>query len=394
MTEELRQVYNTATEKPLRVLDIFNEFFGEDKVDLQGLPSYETIESGYNNLRNSHYDKRAYIESMCSNMFILVHFPRVKVTNEFDRYTFVNHLYAKVSIDSYGRLRSKFSLNRSEYTVQHFTCNYMHSHISNIPINNFEQFQIPCTGSGPINNTICSLIHEYDEDLWKLFCLELDKFVQVESISGTPYHRLESLSTMRSSSYVMDSSIYFTNKIDCYTLGGGYQTPCKINMAQLGLFTKFVIDQNALKFTYNGGKYQVAMSPVDFQITMSNLFIKWYNREFNKGNLTTSYGELIGSHILESCKFISGKIWRSSGNTGSLRNYTAYIGSKICTFKGRDILLTIPDSTVTEGPDNTLLILNTKISNYIITKILNVINFKYGNNDNQENPNDEGVYFL
>ena len=69
----------------------------------------------------------------------------------------------------------------------------MHSHISSIPFGNFTFFQSPCTGSGPINNTICSLSRDFDANLWRLFCLELSKYVEVESIAGTPYHRLEGL---------------------------------------------------------------------------------------------------------------------------------------------------------------------------------------------------------
>ena len=32
-------------EKPLRILEIFNDFFGEDRVDMQGFPTYSEVAS-------------------------------------------------------------------------------------------------------------------------------------------------------------------------------------------------------------------------------------------------------------------------------------------------------------------------------------------------------------
>ena len=112
-----------------------------------------------------------------NNIFILVHFPHVRVTNEHDRFVDINHLWAKVKVMYNGTLNGGFTLNRSEYTMLHISSRYMHSHISSIPTNDFTQFQNPCTGSGPINGTISVLNRDYDEDMWNMFCLELSKYV-------------------------------------------------------------------------------------------------------------------------------------------------------------------------------------------------------------------------
>ena len=34
--EKIEELYNSLMDRPLRVLSIFNDFFGEDKVDMQG----------------------------------------------------------------------------------------------------------------------------------------------------------------------------------------------------------------------------------------------------------------------------------------------------------------------------------------------------------------------
>lgn len=385
MTEALQQAYKEVSERPLKILEIFNEFFGEDKVDMQGLPSIEEAERNWGN------SGQTWLRRHTDNIFILVHFPRVKVTNEYDRSTFVNHLYAKVDIDREGKMKSRFTLNRSEYTVQHFTNNYMHSHICSIPTQNFTEFQMPCTGRGPINNTICSLNHEFDEDLWRLFCLELDKFVQVESIAGTPYHRLEALADRRNNMSRLSANINYRNSIDSYTLGGGYRNQL-LSVVQLAEFTKYVIDSDALRFTYAGSKFQLAMSPTEYFITISNLFIKWYNKEFAEGRATKTCEELINNRILKECKLINGQIFKINQGGLALLNYERHIGKLVCIFKGMPVRLSFSDLGTAAPEENSLLILNPNIQSYIATKILNVINFRYGNKP--ESPNEKGVYYL
>lgn len=383
MTEELQRIYNQSIEKPLQVLTIFNEFFGEDRVDLQGIPALSDIPD------NEKYTNRidSYIRRNTPNIFILVHFPRVKVTNEYDKYTYINHLYAKVPIDLEGKLTSKFSLNRAEYTVVHFTNNYMHSHISCIPIDDFTQFQTPCTGRGPINNTICSLIHGFDEDLWRLFCLELDKFVQVESIAGVPYHKLEELSERRTSLRRAHFQTYYQPSINSYDVSR------KLTIAQIAEFIKYVIDKDVLKFNYTSGRYGIAMSPTTLKIVISNAFIDWYNKEFAKGDAYYTFNELLDAGILWEYKFIGGQLWAQSRYQSNLTNYTRYVGKMICTFKGEAVTLSFSDtSNSQEEPETTTLILNDKLVSYVISKILNIINFRYGNN--AENSNEKGLYFL
>lgn len=382
MTEALQQAYKEVSERPLKILEIFNEFFGEDKVDMQGLPSIEEAERNWGN------SGQTWLRRHTDNIFILVHFPRVKVTNEYDRFTFVNHLYAKVSIDVEGRLKYKFSLNRAEYTVQHFTNNYMHSHVCSIPTDNFTEFQTPCTGSGPINNTICSLIHGYDEDLWRLFCLELDRFVQVESIAGTPYHRLEQLTDRINSLYRLFPRINYQSFLTAYDLGRD-----AVTLPQIARFIKYVVDNDVLKFTYVSGKYRLAMSPTNFLISISNAFIKWYNKEFAHHNVTSTFRALADTNILRECKFINGQLWQINQYSSGLLNYDRFAGEFICTFKGRDVRVSFSDAPRDDEETSTsTTILNERIAGYVATKILNVINFRYGNNT--ENPNEKGVYFI
>ena len=165
--EKIEELYNSLMEKPLRVLDIFNDFFGEDKVDMQGYwsldkfkswmnmePLYTYIHDG-NTISMDRNDWSMYktqaitdlpgdqVEKVVNmltdttvkerigiakfdGIFILVHFPHVRVTNEHNRFVDINHLWAKVKVMYNGTLNGGFTLNRSEYTLLHLRSNYMH----------------------------------------------------------------------------------------------------------------------------------------------------------------------------------------------------------------------------------------------------------------------------
>jgi hypothetical protein len=381
----LEQAYNTAMEKPLQILEIFNDFFGEDKVDMQGVPSLSVVEAALPRTAGVAAIKH-YIDAY--EIFILVHFPHVRVTNEFDKFTDINHLFAKVVINTSGQLCGRFALNRSEYSLLHFINGYMHSHISCIPTADFRAFQNPCTGSGPINNTICSLNREFDADLWNLFCLELSKFVQVESVAGTPYHRLESLvQGGYSSQRVRFDNIFLQGYLNLRSITAGYST---LTMANIADFIKYVIDSNELKFAYQSGSYTLAMSSTEYFIRISNLFIKWYNKKHHEGALNFTLEELMSSRIIKNYKYTNGHIVEESNNR---MNYASFIGREVCTFKGEVYRITIPDAAVeNEADSNYVLIVCPEIGNYIFTKIFNVINFKYGKTVPRNEPHKKVKY--
>ena len=165
--EKIEELYNSLMDKPLRVLGIFNDFFGEDKVDMQGYWGLDKFKSWMNIEPLFTYTPNNNIVSMNSNdwsmyktraitdlpgdqvekvvnaltdnrvkerigaakfndIFILVHFPHVRVTNEHDRFVDINHLWAKVKVMYNGTLNGGFTLNRSEYTLLHIRSHYMH----------------------------------------------------------------------------------------------------------------------------------------------------------------------------------------------------------------------------------------------------------------------------
>ena len=418
--EKIEELYNFLIDKPFRVLSIFNDFFGEDKVDMQGYLSLDEFKSWMNIEPLSTYIPNSNIVSMDNNdwsmyrtqtitdlpedqvekvvngltniivkeiignvgfndIFILVHFPHVRVTNEHNRFVDINHLWAKIKVMWDGTMSGRFTLNRSEYTLLHFRSHYMHSHISSIPKTDFTQFQTPCTGRGPINGTISTLNRDYDEDMWNMFCLELSKYVTVESVAGRPYHYLENLGT-RDMQVGEDKFITYLFPNYCVN---------NILSDKLKEFVRYFINSKKLKFNYVNGSYSIGMSFIEFIVLISNEFIKWYNDQFNKGELTTKFEDLKKHGILRECIIDNGKIYYDR-NINNTNNYAQYIGKQVCMFKGKEITVDITDITRVEN-ENKSIILDTQTALYILTTILKVLNYRYGRNKATHEDNQLGT---
>lgn len=402
---KIEELHSLLMDKPNQVLTIFNDFFGEDKVDMQGFMSVDKLKSWLDvtpiseyasreSLGMSREDYNTYRRQSLTDLrgevldlvlsrlssgwvvdsigqkkfgsgFILVHFPHVRITNEYNRFVDINHLYAKVKVLHNGSMNGYFALNRAEYTYLHISNGYMHSHVSSIPTSDFTQFQTPCTGTGPINDTMSNLSREFDSDIWKLFCLELSKYVEVESIAGTPYHRLENFGTSNMSTG--ESVFKVINHLDYY--GGGIEGMIKD-------FVSYFIKQGKLKFNYANGSYSIGMSFTEYMLVISNEFIDWYNKKFNNKELRYTFDILKGNGVLKEGIIANNKIYYENSRR-NVNSYAAYNGKRMCTFKGTDVLINIVDLNEVKE-DNKSIILNTNIALYILSKILRVINYRYG----------------
>ena len=65
--EKIEELYNSLMDRPLRVLGIFNDFFGEDKVDMQGYWSLDKFKSWMNIEPLSTYIPNGSIVGMSRN---------------------------------------------------------------------------------------------------------------------------------------------------------------------------------------------------------------------------------------------------------------------------------------------------------------------------------------
>lgn len=361
-------------EKPRRILEIFSDYFGEDKVDMQGFRTKEEFCENKSSGRNN-----TDAISLPGGIFILVWFPEVKVTNEYNKSVYIQDLYAKVKIDTEGLLIGKFYLNRATYPLSHMQAGYMHSHIPGINTSNFSDFLTPCTGSGPINATIGGLNREFDEDMWQLFCSELEDFTQVESIEGVPYRRLENIGANQSSGVIQKFS---------YVARGFYGKVARpsyefrnVNLGIILDFTRYLLKNVSLPMEYSSGTYCLGMSYYDAAILISNKFIEWFNLEDNPYRKLYDFQYLKDKDILREYMVADGKIYTIRA-TESINSYRDYEGKLICKFKGREIRLHISDTLSSEQHSATLLQEN--VIRDIVSAICKVVNLRYGRKEGEE----------
>ena len=361
MTDSREKAYEEGINKINKVFEIFKDYFTEERVDLQNVISFDTYRTK-NSLTEEHFP------------FIIVHFPEVTIINEHDDSTLLKNLWAKVQINFEGKIVSGFSLNRSTYQYTHWVSDYMHSHISGIPKDDVSRFISPCLGSGPIRDTIASLAGHYDESLWYLFCRELDVYTRTESLTGGPYRRMVNIGNINSTSGYIYS---FSNPTN-------YHIPWIED--KLSDFITYLINKNVLSFNYSNNTYSIAMNYYDYYITISNVFIEWYNTRFNEKIYRDSLSVLLDSDVIVPVKIINGEIRRL--NNSSNHRIERLNGRKVLTFKGNDILLEIEAPLIEETDISYLL--NVNLATSILRTILAIINYKYGRQTNNSFDTPEG----
>lgn len=432
MTEEIKkqvhELHSSIMERPNQILQFFQDFFGEGRVEMQGFLTEDelytylsvnplgtfiewtniTDSSAYQNMNREDREvinlfwtaegannetvtsdsalakyflpviKEKIANTMFNNLFILIYFPTVRITNEFDKYVDIKELWLKVPFNWRGKGKGYFGVNRSNYPLNHFKSNYMHSHVSSIPTNNFENFQTPCTGRGPINSSLSTLAIGYDEAIWQLLCLELDRYVRVESIDGVPHNRLENIPV----SEMGDAK----DKFSMQSLRGVIPRSGIFGREQFKPFIKHLLETKKIRFNYSNGSYGIGMSFIDTVVLISNEFISWYNTEYNKHTFDISYADLVSNGIINECAITNGKVYIPRAvRRNSSSDYQRYVGRKICTFKGRDITLTIDGVLSSEEESlNRTRILNLQCIEAIVCSILRILNYGYGREERSE----------
>lgn len=361
-------------EKPRRIFEIFSDYFGEDKVDMQGFRTKEEF-----CIKKSLGENNTDAILLPAGIFILVWFPRVRVTNENDKSVDIQDLYAKVKIDTEGQLIGKFYLNRATYPISHMRAGYLHSHVPGINISDFSEFLTPCTGSGPINATIGGLNREFDEGVWQLFCSELEDFTQVESIEGVPHRYLENISDYQPSP-ITQKFFYVVRGFYGKKARPSYESR-NVNLGIIPDFTRYLLKNTFFPIEYSNGTYCLGMSYYDATILISNKFIEWFNLEDNPYRKLYDFQYLKDKNIIGEYMAVDGKIYIPSA-TLSINSYENCEGKPVCKFKGREIKLHINDALSSEQHSATLL--QEYVIKDIVSAICKVVNLRYGRKEGEE----------
>lgn len=309
-----------------RVLKILNDFYGEEHVDMQ--------------------------EDLIANT-ILIYFPKVRISNERNESLIISELYVKFSICMDGTLSESPVLGRAEYTKAELAKNYMHSHVMYISTKEDDMFVEPCLGRGPIRDTICTLTNSSDSDIWMLFCVELQKFVETESIGGVPYHYLREVANIR------------PRELSYTYMGISYTTVLEIEP-----FIPYLVRHIRLPIVYRDNCFQLGVSFRDYVLMLSNIFIQWSNSRnaHNRDNINANM--LLGNVMyMNKGLYIEGD--------ENIRIEDNIKGKQLCIFKGRPVLVKTVGSHPTDANVKYVTIVFPNIASYILNKILTMINY-YG----------------
>ena len=303
--------------------------------------------------------------------YLYIRFPKVTVTNEDDKSVDIDELYVLVSINGNGTLKRNFSMVRSSYPMIQWLSGYSHSHLPSISINRTPHFTYPCLGDGPIGPTQDNLKDEYNIDMWGLFAFELEKYVTQESLLGGPYIKLESIGK---SSEATEIKLCYREELDFSCSNIDFKD-----------FLRSYCSYTNLNVSYKEGQYDLGITDVNFVISLSDYFIKWYNNKVAEGVYYTTLINLIDNNILNKVIIDGNKVYSNAiiQNIDSIQSLegthlTRSIDSgKDFIFKGKPVILHI-DGNLNIKSKNYTLLLNTDICSYMLTKILEIINNKYG----------------
>ena len=335
----------------------------------------------------SNFFSRYLLLNSAASLVILIIFPRVRVTNEHDKFIDIQDLFARVSVTVVGTLSDYITLHRATYSAIQYLSNYAHSHLPGIP----RDWERPCYGDGPIIRTMNKLMGDNNLEYWGLLCYELSKYVTVESLEGVPYRRLEDIGTNRGN--MIRETAYFSEHLPSYSYYG------LLNPTIKEFILSFLKEGN-LKFSYYNGSYQIGEHTTSLWIKASKAFANWYNQMFSEGRLILPLTRLQESGIIAE-GIVSGNTVYSTRGIEDLENALREDGRELFMFKGKMVKLTITGLEDMSDITKTYLI-SKSLLNYIMTAILTIVNYKYGRTGekeggegkSQETPVDKKCYFI
>lgn len=290
---------------------------------------------------------------------IIIRFNDVIVSNGKGDKALIQEIYVKVLLKYNGNLYSGMWWLRTTYSYYHWRNNYAHSHLGRISARQAPTWKKPCTGDGPINLTMDSLRVHPTEDLWALFCYELEECIKVESLAGGPYIRIDELCE---------------GEVTVYSDLGRTEVLPVSDAVEKELIQN-VINSGKLEFKWENGAYSVCNSVADLMTIVSTEFFK-ICKEHSK-NPALPRISVFSSDFCNAV--ISGQNIKVISECSELTHAVGLNNTVLFTFKGTPVKLRILDVDDV-NTKNTKTFLKMPYVASIISKINNLANYYYGNN--------------
>lgn len=303
------------------VVEVLNDFFGEEYV---------------------------YCCTTSGQYIVYIHFPEITIRNENNLSRKLKDIYVKFLLNTQGKLLGDFTLTRSTYTNCEYNSNYCHSHtLRRYTKSDFIAFSRCCLGNGPIKSLICQLQTENHKATWMLFCVELLRYLETESLSGGPYISMKNIK-------------YSERALNWHT----YTNKNYLKLINFNDFLNSFYSKKLLNFGYIVNHFQT-ISLFQFTLLLSEHFIDFVNQ--NKLNVKG----LLSNNVIVRCvaneatsTFLTPSVDIQEINTSN---------TKVLRFKDKDIYLKV----ILEEESPTYHILNPLLVEEIYNKTLNFINSSY-----------------
>jgi len=399
--------YLKNQEKIQDIYQVFVDFYGEDNVDLQNNFNlstfkgclYDTLytsliaDTNHNLLRSCPISKLKHLIAAYQNnkdiylkrflnlhvdyfyCYIIVYFPKITITNEYNENVDIEEVYVRVPITFKGKMANSFEIIRAKYSYEQYITGYMHSHAHSGISGTSTDWRPMCLGSGPLVTTTHTLKNSYDIDIWRLFCLELDEYLKVESVAGVPYIRMNRIG---------DPSWYSS-----YIINGNRESLDSIMSIPMAksflkfLFHKLLVE-NSDYFSFRDKSICLALSNEQFAIVISKYFIEYYNSVSNELDING----IIIDCMVKVKRDINGTLKYELSKRNNVENINS--NNFILCFKGKNIHMKVDILQDMSVPKD-IYLLKPKTVNTILNYLINIVN--YGNTK-EFTTNNKIPYFL
>lgn len=393
----LQNIYDKTTEQAFAISRIFLDYYGEERTELY-ITGFDEVLNHFRNVEISYTSMVDYIKKA----HMIIRFPEVRIENEYGMHIDVEDLWVKVPlyIDkvNYNReysddnirwlLDTSFRMTRSKYNLSHLKVDYMHSHCPGVQWDaSLDQWMKCCLGTGPIKNTCATLCSDYDPDIWQLFCIELEKYVETESLAGGPYRRMSSIIEKYEKSKNWEE-----NRFGYSTIFTGREAPDNKTFNMFKDFMLYYLKHFNIPMCFKMHSFSIGESYFKFRTHMSRCFIEWFNDETNPWNRAVSISNLIENKIIsgpfvidENAIFSLRKRTPTSVNFSDNRIYEKMDNRLLFTFKGKKIRVSIYNDTIDDETENNVCyLINNQLTDFVATTLIQFLNMKYHGNKDQQ----------
>lgn len=263
-----KQLLDAIIEDKYKTIKLMaEEKFGEENVEFklpESISNFTSLDSYYNHIN--------HVSDSYRLMDIIIYFPfKIVTCNETGESHKVEELYCKLTLLKNNTF--EIYTARSKYTTAEINSNYTHSHVSGIS-SPYRIWLTTCLGTDATPLNILKYKQNKDDLDWMDIFNEIDRFYEVESLSGVPYRRLANITDFRNTDN-------YKQKITFY---GDYQNLCLYDndfKDFVDFVAKRLINQKTLLSNIDG-EFMLNDSFNTFKLWLTNLIVEYLaNVEFS-----------------------------------------------------------------------------------------------------------------